>query len=115
MSTWAVQIVVVALFALMCGALTLAWMRGRLGTAAIALFFVAVVAWVAAFAAIVTEYRDANNFATCDADCGAIQYATAIAFLAPPLLIALAALAMLVTRGTRWRARRAANENRGSG
>ena len=113
MSTWAVQVAVVALFALMCGALTFAWMRGRLGTAAIALLLVALVAWAAAFAAILTEYRDANDFATCESDCGAVHYATAVAFLAPPLLIALAALAMLVTRGSRWRARRAANENRG--
>jgi hypothetical protein len=111
MSTWAVQVFVVALFALTCGALTIAWMRGRLGTAAIALFLVAVVVWIAAFVGIVTEYREANNFATCDSECGAVEYATAIAFLAPPLLIALAALAMLVTRGTRWRARRAANDN----
>ena len=114
MSTVVVQVVVVGLFALMCGALTFAWMRGRLGAAAIALALVALVAWIAAFAAIVTEYREANDFATCDADCGAIHYAAAIAFLAPPLLIALAALAMLVTRGSRWRARRArANENQG--
>ena len=111
MSTWAVQVAVVALFALMCGALTLAWMRGRLGAAAIALFVVSLAAWAGAFTVILTEYRDANNFATCDPDCGVVHYATSLAFLAPPLLIALAALAMLVTRGTRWRARRAANEN----
>jgi hypothetical protein len=112
MSTWAVQVVVVGLFALMCGALALAWMRGRLGMAAIALFAVAVVVWIAAFAAIVTEYREANNFASCTDDCSAVHYVSAVAFLAPPLLIALAALAMLVTRGARWRARRAADENR---
>ena len=41
MSTWVVQVVVVALFALTCGVLALAWMRGRLGIAAIALFVVA--------------------------------------------------------------------------
>ena len=111
MATWAVQVFVVALFALTCGALTIAWMRGRLGAAAIALFLVALVVWIAAFAAIVSEYREANNFATCDSNCGTVQYATAIAFLAPPLLIALAALAMLITRGTRWRGRRAANQN----
>jgi hypothetical protein len=106
MSTWAVQVVVVGLFALTCGALTLAWIRGRLGAAAIALFVIALTAWVAAFAAIVTEYREANNFASCETDCSTVHYVSAIAFLAPPLLIALAALAMLVTRGSRWRARR---------
>ena len=114
MSTGVVQIVVVALFALTCGALAAAWMRGRLGIAAIVLFVVALVAWVAAFAAIATEFHDANNFATCASDCSAVHYASAIAFLAPPLLIALAALAMLVTRGSRWHARRTtARENQG--
>jgi hypothetical protein len=113
MSTAVVQVVVVALFALTCGALAAAWMRGRLGTAAIVLFVVALVAWVAAFAAIATEFHNANNFATCESDCSAIHYVSAVAFLAPPLLIALAALAMLVTRGSRWRARRAAaHDNR---
>jgi hypothetical protein len=114
MSTVVVQLIVVALFALTCGALAAAWMRGRLGAAAIVLFVVALVAWVAAFAAIATEFHDANNFATCESDCSAVHYVSAIAFLAPPLLIALAALAMLVTRGSRWRARRAtARENHG--
>jgi hypothetical protein len=112
MSTAVVQVVVVSLFALTCGALAAAWLRGRLGTAAIALFVVALVAWIAAFAAIATEFHDANSFATCESDCSAIHYASAIAFLAPPLLIALSALAMLVARGSRWRARRAiAREN----
>jgi hypothetical protein len=106
MSTWVVQVVVVALFALTCGALAAAWMRGRLGAAAIALFLIALAAWVAAFAAITTEFRDANGFATCDTDCSAVHYVFAVAFLAPPLLIALSALAMLVARGSRWRVRR---------
>ena len=114
MSTWVVQVVVVALFALSCGALVAAWMRGRLGVAAIVLFVAALGAWAAAFAAIATEYRGANDFATCDPDCSTIHYFSAVAFIAPPLLISLAALAMLVTRGTRWRARRAtARENHG--
>ena len=69
MSTWVVQVVVVVLFALTCGVLAAAWMRGRLGTAAIALFVGALVVWVVVFAAIVSEFRDANGFATCDADC----------------------------------------------
>ena len=112
MSTWAVQVVVVGLFALTCGVLTLAWMRGRLGVAAVVLFVVAVAIWVLGFAAILTEYREANDFATCEDDCGAVHYVSAVAFLAPPLLIALAALAMLVSRGSRWLARRTrASEN----
>ena len=114
MSTWVVQVVVVALFALTCGALAAAWMRGRLGVAAIALFVIALVVWVVAFAAIAAELGDANGFATCDEDCSAVHYVAAVAFLAPPLLIALSALAMLVSRGTRWRLRRSpAHENQG--
>ena len=107
MSTWVVQVVVVALFALTCGALAAAWMRGRLGAAAIALFLIALGAWVGAFAAIASEYRDANSFATCDGSCTTTHYVAAVAFIAPPLLIALAGLAMLVARGSRWRLRRA--------
>jgi hypothetical protein len=107
MSTWVVQVVIVAVFALACGVLALAWTRGRLGTAALALLAIAVVTWIAAFAAISTEFRGANDFATCDNECSAIHYVSAVAFIAPPLLISLAALAMLVTRGARWRARRA--------
>ncbi len=112
MSTWVVQVVVVALFALTCGALAAAWMRGRLGVAAIALFVVALAVWIVAFAAIAAELGDANGFATCDADCSTVHYVSAVAFLAPPLLIALAALAMLVARGDRWRLRRASGHSR---
>ena len=114
MSTWIVQVVIVALFALTCGALAAAWMRGRLGTAALALFAVAVVVWIAAFAAIASEFRGVNDFATCGDDCRAAHYVAAVAFIAPPLLISLAAFAMLVSRGLRWRARRSlAHENHG--
>jgi hypothetical protein len=112
MSTWVVQVVVVGLFALTCGALVAAWMRRRLGVAAIALFVAALVVWIVAFAAITSELGDANGFATCDANCSAVHYLSAVAFIAPPLLIALAALAMLVARGDRWRSRRA-KENHG--
>ena len=107
MSTSVVQVVVVALFALTCGALAAAWMRGRLGIAAIVLFVVALAVWIAAFAAIAGEVGDANGFATCDADCSTVHYVAAVAFLAPPLLIALSAVAMLVSRGSRWRLKRA--------
>lgn len=110
MSTWVVQVVIVGLFTLTCGVLAAAWMRGRLGIAAVILFAVSLVVWVLAFVAISTEFRGANDFATCDDSCGTIHYLAAVAFIAPPLLIALAALAMLVTRGARWRARRAAGE-----
>lgn len=112
MSTWIVQVVIVALFALTCGVLAAAWMRGRLGAAALVVFAVAVVAWIAAFVAITSEFRGANDFATCGDDCRTVHYVSAVAFIAPPLLISLAALAMLVSRGLRWRARRSlAHEN----
>jgi hypothetical protein len=107
MSTWVVQVVVVALFALACGGLAAAWMRGRLGTAAIALFLVALATWALAFVAIASGFRDANDFATCAEACTTAHYVTAVAFIVPPLLVALAALAMVVVRGERWRLRRA--------
>ena len=113
MSTWIVQVVIVALFALTCGVLAAAWMRDRLGVAAIALLVAAVVAWAVAFAAIATQFHGANDFATCGSDCNPVHYVSAVAFIAPPLLISLAAFAMLVARGSRWRARRAAHENHG--
>ena len=114
MSTWIVQLAIVALFALTCGALALAWMRGRLGVAALVLFAVSVVVWIAAFVAITNDFQGANDFTSCLDDCRPIHYVSAVAFIVPPLMIALAALAMLVSRGQRWRARRAlAHDNRG--
>ena len=110
MSTWVVQVVIVTLFALTCGALAAAWMRGRLGVAAIGLFAAALVVWIAAFVAITQQFHGANDFATCQDACTAVHYVSAVAFIAPPLLISLAALAMLVSRGSRWRERRAAHE-----
>jgi hypothetical protein len=111
MSTWVVQVVIVALFALTCGALAAAWMRGRLGVAAIALFAAAVVVWVGAVVAVGSGFHGANDFATCQDACTAVDYLSAVAFIAPPLLISLAALGMLISRGSRWRERRAAHEN----
>lgn len=114
MSAWVVQVVVVALFALTCGVLVLARTRGRLGVASVVLFVVSLLAWAAALAAIAGELGDANGFATCAESCTAVDYLFAVAFVAPPLMMALAALAMLVARGSRWRVRRAAaRENHG--
>ena len=112
MSTVWVQIGLVALFALMCGALVAAWLRGRLGAAAIGLFVVACLVWVAAFASIVSGYHDADGFVDCGNDCSSIHYVSAVAFLAPPLLISLSALGMIVAVGQRRQLRRRAmNEN----
>jgi hypothetical protein len=103
MSTWVVQVVIVVLFALACGALAAAWLRGVLGKAAIGLFVLAVAAWTIAFAAIVSEFRGANDFATCDASCTSTHYVAAVGFIASPLLVALSGLAMIVARSSRWR------------
>ena len=112
MSTAGVQIGVVALFALTCGALAAAWTRGRLGAASIALFVVASLIWVASFAAIVSGYHDADGFASCSDDCSTVQHISAVGFLAPPLLISLSALGMLVAIGRRrWLRRRSIDEN----
>ena len=106
MSPFAVQIVVVVLFALTCGALALAWMCNRLGRAAIVLFLLALTAWIASFVVISSDVGNASEFATCGEGCTATHYATTVAFIGAPLLIALAGLAMLVARGNRWRLRR---------
>ena len=106
MSTAGVQIGVVALFALTCGALAAAWTRGRLGAAAVALFVVASLVWVASFAAIASGYQDADGFASCGEDCSTVHHVAGVGFLAPPLLISLSALGMIVALGRRWRLRR---------
>jgi hypothetical protein len=107
-----VQVLIVVLFALTCGALAAAAMRGHLGRAAIALFVGALGTWIGAFVVITSDIRNAGEFATCDANCAPMHYVTAVAFIASPLLIALAGLAMLVARGSRWRQRRT-RENHG--
>ncbi len=106
MSTWVVQVVVVALFALTCGALAAAWMRGRLGVAAIALFVVALVVWVVAFAAIASEFRDANGFATCDANCTPCTTSPRSRSSRLRCSSRSRRSRMLVARGSRWRLRR---------
>lgn len=106
MSAWLVVVGVVSLVAITCGGLALAWTWGRLGVAAAVLFVAACAIWAVAFAAIVSQYHGADGFVDCRSDCSGVQYLSAIGFLAPPLLISLSALGMLVARGTRWRVRR---------
>ncbi|HSF61232.1 MAG TPA: hypothetical protein VLA69_06020 [Gaiellaceae bacterium] len=108
MSSAAVLIGVASLFLLACGALAAAWPRGRLGVAAIALFVVACSIWVAAFAAIVSGYRDADGFVGCNENCSSVHHLSAIGFLAPPLLISLSAFGMIVAVGRRRQLRRRA-------
>ena len=102
---WLVYLALGALFVLVCGLLAGAWAWGRLGTAAVALFAVAVGVWVLDFAAISSDYRDADGFFDCGGDCTGMHFSTAVGFLAPPLLIAMSALAALVMLLQRRRAR----------
>jgi len=108
MSTVLVQIGLVSLFVLVGGALVAGWLRGRLGAAAIALFVVACAIWVVAFLAIVSGYHDADGFVDCRDDCSTVHFFSALGFLAPPLLISLSAVGMIVAVGQRRRLRRRA-------
>jgi len=102
---WLVYLALGALFLLVAGLLAGAWTRGRLGTAAAVLFVAAVAVWVLAFAAISSGYRDADGFADCGDACTGVHFSTTVGFLAPPLLIAMSALAALVMLIQRRRAR----------
>jgi hypothetical protein len=102
-----VQVLLVGLFALACGVLSLAWMRRRLGLGAAILFGVALVVWVVDFAAIASGFADADSFVVCREECTGTHYSVVVGFLAPPLLIALAALGGIVALEQRRRARRA--------
>jgi hypothetical protein len=102
-----VQVVLVVVFALTCGLLSLAWMARRLGLAAAVLFSVALSVWVLDFAAIASGFGGADGFVECRDECTGVHYSVVVAFLAPPLLIALAAFAGLVVIEQRRRARRA--------
>ena len=102
-----VQVLLVGLFALSCGLLTLAWMRQRLAVAAAALLAFALAIWVIDFFVIVSGYRGADDFLDCGDDCSGFHYSVVVGFLAPPLLIALGALGGIVALEQRRRARRA--------
>jgi hypothetical protein len=101
-----VQVLVVVLFALACGALSLAWMQHRLGLGAAVLFAVALVVWVGDVLLIASGFAGADEFAVCMDDCTGVHYSVVIGFLVPPLLISLAALAGIVALEQRRRARR---------
>jgi len=102
---WLVYLALGGVLLLACGALAGAWARERLGSAAIVLFAAAVCIWVLDFAAISTGYRDADGFFDCGEVCTGVHFSTAVGFLAPPLLIAMAALAALVRLFQRRRTR----------
>jgi hypothetical protein len=102
-----VQVLLVGLFALSCGLLTLAWMRQRLALAAAVLLALALTVWVIDFLIIVSGYRGADDFIECGGECSGFHYSVVVGFLAPPLLIALAALGGIVALEQRRRERRA--------
>ena len=104
--SWRVLVAVVAVFALTCGVLAAAWTRGRLGVVSISLFVASVVVWALDFAAVSSGYHDADGFVDCGDGCSSVHYVSAVGLLAPPLLISLSALAMLVVLGRRRRTRR---------
>ena len=102
---WLVYLALGALFVLAGGLLVGAWARGRLGAAAVAVFVLAVALWVVDFAAISSGYRDADGFFDCAEACTGVHFSTAVGFLAPPLLISIAALGALVAVRQRRRTR----------
>ena len=107
MNDTVVQVLLVGLFALSCGLLTLAWMRQRLALAAAVLLALALAVWVIDFFIVVSGYRGADDFIECGGECSGYHYSVVVGFLAPPLLIALAALGGIVALEQRRRARRA--------
>jgi hypothetical protein len=102
---WLVYVALGALFVLVGGLLVGAWARGRLGTAAVVVFALALALWAADFAAISSGYRDADGFFDCGEACTGVHFSTAVGFLAPPLLISIAALGGLVALRQRRRGR----------
>ena len=93
---WLVYLALASLFVLTCGALVLAWTRGRLGIASASLFLLALATWVVAFVAVLSGFRDADGFVDCRNSCTSVHLAAAVGFIAPPLLISVAAAGMIV-------------------
>ena len=93
---WLIYLALVSLFAITCGALVLAWTRGRLGIASASVFLLALATWVMAFAAVLSGFRDADGFVDCRDSCTSMHLAAALGFIAPPLLVSVAAAGMIV-------------------
>ena len=91
-----VEVLVVVLFATCSGVLVVARRRGRLVAASMMLLAVALGVWALTAVAIVGDVGDADAFVDCGDDCSPAHYATAVGFLAPPLLAALAGVGLLV-------------------
>ena len=93
---WLVYLALASLVALTCGALVLAWTRGRLGIASVSVFALALAVWVVAFAAVASGFKDADGFVDCRDACTGVHLAAALGFIAPPLLVSVAAAGMIV-------------------
>jgi hypothetical protein len=104
-NAWIFVLAVVSLVAVTGGLLAFAWSRNRLGLASTVAFMVALVVWVADFAAVSSGYRDADGFVDCGDTCTGVHLAATLGFLAPPLLISVAAAGMLVALVSRGRRR----------
>jgi uncharacterized membrane protein YfcA len=103
---WVVWLALVSLVLLALGLLAGAWTRRRLGLASVALFGLALAAWVGDLVVIASDVRDADGFVDCGDNCTAMHRLAALGFVAPPLLVSLAAGGMLVALVARGRARR---------
>ena len=105
---WVVYLALLSVAVIACGALALAWTRGRLGVASAVLLVLAVVAWVLDFVALTTDFRDADGLLDCGRVCTPMHRLVALGFVAPPLLIAIAAAGMAIALVARARRRRRA-------
>jgi len=103
---WVMYVVLAAVVLLACGLLAAAWSRGRLGLASAVLLAVAVAAWMLDLAAVTSGFQDADGFVDCGSACRPVHRAAAVGFLAPPLLISLAASGLVVALIARQRKRR---------
>ena len=105
---WVVYLALLSIAVIACGALALAWTRGRLGVASAVVFVLAVVAWVLDFVALTTDFRDADGLLDCERVCTPMHRLVALGFVAPPLLISIAAAGMAIALVARARRRRRA-------
>jgi hypothetical protein len=66
---WVVYLALLSVVVIACGALALAWTRGRLGVASAVVLVLAAVTWVLDFAALTTGFHDADGFVDCGHAC----------------------------------------------
>jgi hypothetical protein len=103
---WVVYLALLSIAVIAFGALGLAWTRRRLGFASAVLLVLAVAAWVLDFVALTTDFRDADGLLDCGRACTPMHRLVALGFVAPPLLIAIAAAGMVIALIARGRRRR---------